>query len=291
MVRRPDFFIVGAPKCGTTSLYAYLASHPQVFMPENKEPCFLAKDFSCSLYPQTEEDYLKMFVGAEAHQKMGEATSTYLYSRTAAEHIKRFNPEAKIIVLLRDPVEMIQALHQQRLFEGAENIQEFEAALEAEAERSKGQRIPKGFSWPQAYLQYRAFGTYAEQLARYFERFDRSSVHVIWFEDFTMDTPRCFAGVCEFLGISREHSPDYEVHNPNKRWKSLLVRDLMLSAPARLLRRNLPAFLRRGLKQVVVKEGRRAPLAEQVERALRDYYAADLKRLEQMLNRDLAAWR
>src|ERR671927_280038 len=142
-IRRPDFFIVGAPKCGTTALYVYLKAHPQIFMPFLKEPHFFGRDLSSRYGRMTLADYLALFAGAKNDQRVGEASSWYLYSRTAAREIKEFSA-ADIIVIFRNPIDMMYAQHSQLLFQRQEEIVDFKEALAAESERRQGHRIPRG---------------------------------------------------------------------------------------------------------------------------------------------------
>ena len=118
--RIPDFFIVGHAKSGTTALYEMLRPHPEIYMPEVKEPWFLATDMRVRFQPkrggvppQTLEDYLALFADARPDQRAGEASSSYLWSRTAAENIAALQPDAKIIALLREPASFLYSLHLQ----------------------------------------------------------------------------------------------------------------------------------------------------------------------------------
>lgn len=135
---RPNFFIVGAPKCGTTSLYEYLRSHPQVFMPEKKEPEHFSDDLdwrNVMLRHRVadRDDYLSLFDPAPAHAAaVGEASTWYLFSEAAAGAIHDFNPEARIIIMLRDPVKMMYSLHGQFLKDCNEVIEDFAQAIAAE---------------------------------------------------------------------------------------------------------------------------------------------------------------
>ena len=113
---RPDFFIVGAPKCGTTALYEYLRQHPAVFMPFHKEPLFFGDDLTRRYGRLTLHDYMRLFKDAKPGQRVGEASAWYLYSRSAAAEIKAYAPDAQIIVMVRNPVDMMYAEHSQVLF-------------------------------------------------------------------------------------------------------------------------------------------------------------------------------
>ncbi|MGK2913904.1 MAG: sulfotransferase domain-containing protein [Porticoccaceae bacterium] len=127
--RKPNFFIIGGPKCGTTSLAHYLGEHPDIFMSDLKEPFYFSPDVIRSKDIETEASYLKLFAKADArHVAIGEGSTSYLYSDVAVSEIMRFNPEARFIVCLRNPVEMVHSLHSQRLYVEMEDIEDFRQA-------------------------------------------------------------------------------------------------------------------------------------------------------------------
>ncbi len=126
----PNFFIVGAPKCGTTALSEYLREHPNVFMCSPKEPKYFDFDFN---YPieWTEKSYLNLYSKADPkrHHAIGEASVTYHYSECAISRILKLNPESKFIIMLRNPVDLVRSWHAQEIFTGQENISDFEKGL------------------------------------------------------------------------------------------------------------------------------------------------------------------
>jgi len=132
--RKPDFFIVGAPKCGTTSMYHYLRQHDQIFMPDEKEPHYFGEDLKKrpDKFIDNEDEYLNLFKDAKPDQKLGEASTFYLYSKSASREIKEYNPDAKIIIMLRNPIDFLNSLHSQLLFSGNEDEPDFEIAMELE---------------------------------------------------------------------------------------------------------------------------------------------------------------
>ena len=139
-MRKPDFFIVGAPKCGTTALCDYLNQHPQVYVSANKEPFYFGSDLPGHL-DWTQQNYLALFEPA-GERTCGEASVWYLYSKSAAQEIRTFNPEARIIIMLRNPVEMAYAMHNQGLYNLTEDIEDFDEAVKATERRSQGLDIP-----------------------------------------------------------------------------------------------------------------------------------------------------
>ena len=300
---RPNFFIVGAPKSGTTSLHNYLSQHPDVLMSKNKEPCFLAPDFYSPVYPQTEEEYLRCFEGYSGESRVGESTTSYLYSKMAARRIHKFVPNAKIIAMLRNPVDMIASLHAQYLKIGIENISRFEDALEAEADRRVGKRIPSGFKYPIEYLLYREVGKYSEQLRRYFSEFGRKDVHIIIFDDFRQDTEGEFIKVCEFLGISVNNKINFTAHNPARTPRFVMLHraafrmKFIENAIVQWLRPIVPSQLGKVLWSIYrtpvklnMKIGR-ASVDHKTRITLASYYKHDIKELEMLLGRDLEGWR
>src|SRR2546429_216975 len=111
----PTFFIVGAPRCGTSSLASYLDAHPRIFMSKPKEPHHFGRDLEIRVRPYaSRESYLRLFEGVDADHA-GDASVLYLYSSTAPDEILALNPDARIIIMLRDPLEMIPSLHTRNL--------------------------------------------------------------------------------------------------------------------------------------------------------------------------------
>ena len=142
-MNKPSFFIVGAPKCGTTSLCKYLEQHPDIFIPSIKELYYFCTDSTGKKRANTLEEYLSFFEGGKG-KLCGEGSVWYLFSKEAASEIYKFNPEAKIIIMLREPVSLMYSLHSMHLANGSnEDILDFKLALEAEEDRKQGKRIPE----------------------------------------------------------------------------------------------------------------------------------------------------
>jgi hypothetical protein len=149
-MRTPDFFIIGAAKSGTTSLYEYLRGHPEIFISPRKSPRYFAPDLATAGVAKNlhhgadREAYLALFREARDEKRVGEASVRYIYSTEAPRLIHDFEPAARIVAMLRSPVDMMYALHNQRVSSGAEPITDFEAALAAEDQRLRGLSIPEG---------------------------------------------------------------------------------------------------------------------------------------------------
>src|SRR5688572_26342484 len=138
----PNFFIVGAPRCGTTALYQYLRQHDRIFMPTVKECHFMADDFADFRRAHDLDEYLGLFEGATPrHVAVGEASVFYLMSDIAIPNIEAFNPNARHVVMLRNPVELVQSLHEQLLGTLHEDEPDFETAWRLQETRRAGRRI------------------------------------------------------------------------------------------------------------------------------------------------------
>lgn len=140
-MRKPDFFIVGAPRCGTTSRKIYLDKHPEIFMALGREPHFFGTDFYSPSYILDERTYLSLFATANNEKRVGEKSVWYLSSKRATAEIKEFQTSASIIIILQNPVEMIYSFHNLLFNRGFEDLDDFKAALEAEEDRKRGLRF------------------------------------------------------------------------------------------------------------------------------------------------------
>ena len=293
--KKPDFFIVGAPKCGTTAMNNYLSEHPEIFIPDIKEVHFFGRDLNITKGALRDEvAYLELFSRATTEKRLGEASIWYLYSKTAAQEIYDFNPDAKIIVMLRNPPEMLYSQHSQFLYNGNEDIEDFREALAAEPERKAGRRIPKSAHLVDG-LFYSETVRYAEQIERYFERFGRQNVHIILYDDFRADLPGTYRELLRFLGVSDNFAPEFAVVNPNKRARSALLRNF-IQTPPESIKRLSRVFFPRSLRQRVMKRldqanvryEARAPLDPELRGELEHRFAPEVAKLEQLLGCSLS---
>ena len=210
--RYPDFFIVGHAKCGTTALYEMLRRHPQIFMPEDKEPQYFARGrpivtpanaeaFSRTGWRErTLAGYLSLFAPAGDDQLVGEASTYYLCSAEAPRSIAEVRPDARIIALLREPASFLRSLHLQMVRYRLETERDLRRALALEPERREGRQIPREAFWPQA-LQYTARVRYTEQLRRWHGVFGADNVLVLIYDDFRRDNVATARRVLRFLDV------------------------------------------------------------------------------------------
>jgi hypothetical protein len=207
--RFPDFFIVGHPKCGTTALYEMLRRHPEIHMPDEKEPRFFAPEqwsrFRDTVPPerkrlQTLDGYLSLFSAASSEQRIGEATPTYLLSSFAARRIREVQPAARIIAIFREPASFLVSFHLQKVSADNETQRDLRKAMALEETRRQGKRIPRRCHYPPA-LQYSDHIRYVEQLRRYHDVFPREQVLVLIYDDFRRDNEATVRKVLRFLEV------------------------------------------------------------------------------------------
>jgi hypothetical protein len=295
-VKRPDFFIVGAFKSGTTALYEYLRQHPQVFMPALKEPMYFGADLTPRYRRMSEHEYLTLFRDAQPEQRAGEASPWYLYSTSAPREIAGFAPAAQIIVMLRNPVDVMHAQHGQLVFNRREDIADFAAALEAEEERRGGERIPAGAIRPEA-LFYRHSVRFAEQVHRWLDVFGRQRIHFVVFDDLVVEPRAAYRAVLEFLAVDPRHEVDLSVYNPSRAARSGRVQAAIFNPPpalrgvvGRLRRLRLAHRLRDALVALNSRRAARPPLDPELRRRLTAELAPQVAELGELIGRDLSAW-
>jgi len=215
--RLPDFFISGAARSGTTSLWQYLRQHPDIYMPpvfELKEPSHF-----CDRYKFAMKDwdaYLGLFAEAKDQRRVGEASGPYLTSPESPGKIKAVIPNARFIISLRNPADRAYSLYKWMHQYGFENLPSFGEALQAETE-SRFDREEFRDNNCQYYYNFLYFhsGLYYEQVKRFFDTFGRERVHVIIFEEFTRQPAEHLRRLFSFLEVDPSFSPLIEVHNPS----------------------------------------------------------------------------
>ncbi len=294
---KPDFFIVGAAKCGTTAMNDYLGQHPEIFVPEAKEIHFFGQDLDIrTARPRDSwESYLARFEGADAYARAGEASVWYIYSQTAAQEIHDFNPDAGIIIMLRDPVEFMYSQHSQAMHNalGDEDILDFAEALAAEEDRVAGRRpVPPQTTFPDG-VYYRRIARFTEQVRRFTELFPPEQVHVIVFDDFRADTMGAVRDTYRFLGVDPAFEPETPVVNPNKTYRSWTMRKLQQRIPSGA-KDLLPAALRRRASDAIYALNRtyqpRATMDPDLRATLKAEFAAEVAALGELIGRDLSHW-
>lgn len=296
--RIPDFFIVGAPKCGTTALQEYLCRHPDIFLPEEKELYFFGNDLTFLTKRRTVHQYLNLYDNA-ASLKKGDATATNLVSEEAAEEIYAFNPEAKIIIMLRNPVDMIESLHSEAVYNLNEPERNFKKALALEPGRKAGKNLPAKLTCPVQSLLYRHIATFSPQVQRYFNVFEKKQVLVILYDELKADSEAVYKKALNHLGLTFFPLPAYKKINPNKINRSESLKNLLkfmpggLKTTSRIIIPYKP--LRKKLYHELIKLNtrfvKRQSMPVKLRQELMEFFRDDIAKLEKLIEKDLSNWK
>ncbi|MDB6023546.1 MAG: Sulfotransferase [Pedosphaera sp.] len=280
----------------------YLAARPDIFM-ARKEMHVFGSDlsFGPQFYRRTHNEYLGEFEEWKDQARGGEASVWYLYSKRAAAELKAFNPDARIIIMLRDPVEMLHSMYYTFRWDGNEHLPTFEAALAASDERRAGRKITRQTYFAQG-MAYREIIRFAEQVRRYWQAFGRERVHVVVYDDFAADVIGVYRNALDFLEVNSTRVESYfEPVNANKFIKSTALRTLLSDPLVRstvlairpLLPRAMFGALQKAdarLRKLNSRDGERPPLAPGLRQQLERELAPEVERLSELLGRDLTHW-
>jgi hypothetical protein len=293
----PNFLLIGAEKAGTTSIHNYLRAHPDVFMARVKEPLFFAfegrtvafkgpgdEEFNRRIITAPEA-YQALFAGAERYRAVGESSATYLYYSQSPERAAQYVPNAKLIVVLRNPADRAYSNFLHGIRAGKEHL-DFGAALKAEPER-----MASGWS---PFFSYRAKGWYHAQLGNWMNYFPPDRFLFFLYDDLRARPLEVMRRIFEFIGVNPDFRPDVEVQynvsgKPLSPWFHELIKgNTTVHALARSV---LPAKLRARLKADITRWNLARPsLAPHLRAGLLAQYAPDLAKLGPMIGRDLSDW-
>jgi len=277
----PNFYIVGAPKAGTSSLYVYLNSHPQIFMSPIKEPNY----FSSATFPddhpikpiRDKKKYLKLFEKAKNKKIFGEATPTYLEDPKAAELIHQISPNAKILISLRDPIERLFSNYLMSQRYGTIKSSFHDVLLKNinyHEDKNNDLRLERGL--------------YSENVKRYIDTFGKEQVKIIIFEEFVKDTTATMEEILKFLGVSYDALDlKSEIFNPYVVLRgpvsSMILKNRKIK---RISEKVFSPSQRKFLKEkLIVRKQKKPKMDEKDIVLLRHFYSKDVKKLEVILNR------
>ena len=278
-MKNPNLFIVGAPKSGTTFLYYYLKQHPDIYFPNFKEPHFFGSDLirRNGAYNLSLDEYQDLF---KTDKKIiGEASTFYIFSKNAPEEIYNFNPKAKIIIMLRDLVDLVHSLHSQFVFSGDEVIEDFTQALELEDSRLSGNRIPNQTTVVNKLFYTSNILSLPRSIQSFIRYFGRENIKFIDLDDIKKNPKKVYFETLEFLNIdSNFNIPDFKVINKNKTYKSKTIRDFIKKYSIFLgsLRSKVfkkPLGLIKALESANKSENNRAPIPDDLYIKLKDQFS------------------
>lgn len=298
-MRMPTFLVLGVAKSGTTSLYHYLNQHPQVYLPSRKEPHFFAhgeEPLPTFTGPgaanpkkhviMTLADYQALFAEWRDETAGGDLSTTNVLPRACAR-IQHYIPNARMILLLRQPAERAysQFLHARRV--DLEPFSDFAQALAAEPMRTEQRWLPS--------LCYSSVSFYAPILQRYFAAFSREQLRIYLYEEWQTEPLRVLREIFDFIGVDKQFTPDMTVrHNtaaiPRSRWLLRFLRQPHVAK--RWLKPFVPATVRRqGIQRLTAYNRAKAPRLDPRLRAqLNELYQEDIAQVQSLLGRDLSHW-
>ena len=311
----PDFFIVGAAKCGTTALYHFLDKHPDIYMSPVKEPNHFCTDIrpqhfseefrlhekqknfnlhqflegpmkekQWGYFVEERSDYEKLFKNRTREKAAGEVSNSYLYSSAAAANIRLDVPLAKIIMMLRHPAERAYSHYLAHVRDGKTYLP-FRKEIESDM-----QKFPKG--WGQSYL-YLEMGLYFEQVKRYTNTFPASQIKIYLYDDFKQDAAAVMQDLFGFLGVETPPSMNFnEIYNEaRKPVSSRLNYIISRTGLKKKVFQVVPDALRKKIKNLFFISGKVDSMNAADRSFLINYYQADVAQLEKLINRDLSSWK
>jgi hypothetical protein len=295
MKNMPNFFVIGAARAGTTALYNFLVEHSQIFMPEIKEPGFFmlegtqyANPYSDRNYSISDiEAYQDLFLEARPeHIAVGEATTGYLTSAHVPERIRQHVPDARLIALLRNPVDRAYSEWELLSRAGREPLSFAEAVAREPREPVTNLR------WDPDELKYLRKGMYHAHLTRFYEVFDPAQIAVFLYDDWRTHQQETLCKIYGFFGVDDTFAPDMKVkHNLGGVPKNTFVYNLIFRSTRlkKLMKQMVPT---RQLKQVrgLFLDFSKEELTPALRSELIEYYRSDVEALQGLLDRDLSHW-
>ncbi|MGE4481366.1 sulfotransferase domain-containing protein [Acidocella sp.] len=291
-MRKPNFFIIGAPKCGTTTLASWLGEHPQIFFSPVKEPHHFSTDLSVDGILEYDR-YVALFNNATyKHRAVGEGSAFYLFSSEAVPNIEKYSDsQAKYVVCLRNPIKMAPSLHWDWRFFGDEHVKAFAKAWALSDKRLKGKAVRKQCCDARV-LAYKEVCKLGTQLARLYNTVSRERVHTVLLDDIEQDARSAYLSVLDFLGVDNDGRSRFDVKNAAK---TLRVRQLE-AVPTLLQRIKDTMGISRnlGIGEWIAKANKKlAPwpaLSPELRHDLENHFREDILLLERLLGRDLSHW-
>ncbi len=301
--KRPMFFVVGAPRCGTTALCRALARHPEICMSKPREPHFFSRENIGKDDQETLATYFKLFFShlSPEHKIMGEGSVSYLYVPESIRRTQHFFPGSKYIVCVRNPIEMVYSYHARLISHMDEDIEDFRTAWDMQAERAKGKRVPVRCRDPLV-LQYATIGSLGQHIERLFDMVGEENCKIVLFDDVVRDSAAAFRDVIEFLGLEDAKDISIEQRNANKELRHSWLYGMIVRPPRPVQQmiavatgshHKVPDFLRpmrRKVKQMTRVPAQRQTMDDETRTLLRQAFSEDISRLSRVLGKNLDHW-
>jgi Sulfotransferase domain len=305
--RFPDFFLIGAPRCGTTALSSYLANNPQVCFSQPKEPHYFSLFATDASLDNLETAYLARYFShyRQSHKAIGEGSVSYLYSPDALRRILSLNPQARFIAILRNPLDMLASYHLRMRFTFMEDVDDFATAWSLQEMRARGERIPKHCLDPRLLL-YREVAGFGLQIERLYQLAGRERSLVLLFDDLVRDPLTVYKQVLKFIGVEYDGRTRFQRKLRSRMYRYRWLQRLFyapLASKAHVadtlhliwkMNQKKKATGRKSWLEQLARwntiDARPAPLAPDVKQMVRDTLAEDVTKLSSLLQRDLSHW-
>lgn len=290
----PNFFLIGAPKCGTTLVHALLSRHPDVFLCDPKEPNFFDTDIASPKVASSLSDYLSLFDKSSSALAIGEASTTYLRSKVAVNNIRRVIPNPKFLVLIRNPLDMLMSVHAQLVLTGREDELDVSKAIELQDLRRKGLFLPRFCPEPSD-LNYFEMCAIGSQLSSLYSQVNSRDVHIIFLDDIIIKPENIWMKMLHFLGVPKIELPNLEQVNMRRRPKNLMLAQL-LHQISRYRQQKFP-LVQTGLGSLVKRltEVRQSvddkTMPTELRTQLLVHFESEISLIEKFSQRDLSSWR
>lgn len=296
-----SFFILGAPKCGTTALAAYLSAHPRVRFCDPKEPYFFSPELNLTgqKIPSSIEEYHELF-GADAERFVtGEGSVSYLLSETAVPLIFKYNPGARFIIMLREPAQMLYSWHNQLVLNILEKDRSFDSVWRAQCirETNRGFRAIPGVS--SEIFKWKQWVSYGTLLERLYRTAPQEQCKIILFDDFVKNTSGVYQEVLSFLELPDDERNEFLPVNQSRRirpgFKSAIQLNNRLSPGFRtmikkIIRKTLRVDIDGRFDLFTKPETERTPLADSLRDEINETMRPEIEKTAVLLNRDLSHW-
>ena len=289
---KPSFFIIGAPKCGTTSLHHYLSSHSQITMSVPKEPHYFSTDIKNGGI-RNKEEYLGCFShGDNKTVAIGESSTLYLYSKVAVQNIYNYDKKSKFIVMVRNPIEIAQSFHQVALKVFGETETNFQKAWLLEKKRKAGKKIPRGCIDRQLIL-YGNIAKIGQQIERFTSYISPENIHFIIYDDFKNFTKHEYIKVLKFLEVSNEVPINFPLYNKSRRIKSRTITKLTNYASFLKKKHNIKTRFNVANKihKINVTDKPLNELPKNFLLKMDKFFEYDVNLISQFVKKDLSKWR
>jgi len=295
--RYPNLFIVGAPKSGTTAMSKHLMSHPDIYTPLQKEFTFFGKDLVRYAPLPSEGSYLGWFKSWTHERYALDASPTYLYSKSAPYEFLEKSPDSKVIIMIRNPIEVAYSMYFEALLGGREDQDTFEKAWVLEPRRIEGQNIPKNARL-EFTTRYQSLGMYTEQINHYVEVFGKDNVHIILFDDFKQSNKASYEKLLRFLNLPFVYPQEFKIHNPSTAARFTTITHFATTPPRWLgkvgslfLSKSVRWKIRNFIRQKNMKEVKKPPISKETKEKLLKHYSEEIDNLSNLLDRDLSHWK